>query len=109
MCSVQLPVFRDSTYRWDDTVDVTAGETRLALTNATAVVRPAPQPAVGGAFSPEQALFAQIRRAVFRVEAGLGHGSGFLAALPGVDEALVVTNDHVSLPPHRRPPSTSIP
>lgn len=41
--------------------------------------------------TPEGVIYRAGRGSVFRVEAGLGHGSGFLVDVAG----LVVTNDHV--------------
>jgi S1-C subfamily serine protease len=41
--------------------------------------------------TPEGAIYRIATGAVFRVEAGLGHGSGFLVDAAG----LVITNDHV--------------
>ena len=46
-------------------------------------------------FAPERLIFERARPAVFRVEAGLGRGSGFLVQVPGHSEAFVITNDHV--------------
>jgi hypothetical protein len=40
---------------------------------------------------PEMALFEQVKSGVFRVEAGLGHGTGFLVDSLG----LILTNAHV--------------
>jgi hypothetical protein len=41
--------------------------------------------------SPEGQLYESLVKSVFRIEAGLGHGSGFLVDASG----LIVTNDHV--------------
>lgn len=46
-------------------------------------------------FGPERDVFENMKAGVFRVDAGLRRGSGFLAQLPGVSEALIITNDHV--------------
>lgn len=83
--SVQAVTLRDSSYRWDDVVEITTADTRLELTNATAAVAAVAVVAlpVARQMAPERAVFEQIRRGVFRVESGLGHGSGFLAAIPG--------------------------
>jgi len=93
--SVQPVALNDSSFRWDVTVDVTAVGARLDLTNVNATVLPAPKKAVARQIAPEREVFESVKRGVFRVEAGLGHGSGFWAAIPGLEEGLVITNDHV--------------
>lgn len=91
--SVQAVQLADSSYRWDVPLEVGPSTTTLELTNANAEVS-----AVGlGArivahADPERVVFEQARRGVFRVEAGLVTGSGFLIGDHG---GLVVTNAHV--------------
>lgn len=75
-------------------VVVAANGARVELTNANATAVPSKKVAARQ-IAPEREVFEKVRRGVFRVEAGLGHGSGFLAAIPGIDEGLVVTDDHV--------------
>ena len=104
------------TYSWSLTVIVRAGASQaLALTNANALPEsavasvmapaPPPQPAPAQAppasaratttnrqVTPEREVFERVRTGVFRVEAGAGHGTGFLADTLG---GVVITNDHV--------------
>jgi S1-C subfamily serine protease len=95
--SVQPAALNDSTYRWQVSLDVAAPGAKLELTNANATVVAAPtmKKVASRQIAPEREVFEQVKRGVFRVEAGLGHGSGFLAQIPGVAEGLVITNDHV--------------
>ena len=95
--SVQPAALNDSTYRWQVSLDVAAPGAKLELTNANATVAAAPttKKIASRQIAPEREVFEQVKRGVFRVEAGLGHGSGFLAQIPGVAEGLVITNDHV--------------
>lgn len=95
--SVRAATLNDSTYRWQVPLEITASGAKLELTNANATVSGAPttKKAASRQIAPEREVFEQVKRAVFRVEAGLGHGSGFLAQIPGVSEGLVITNDHV--------------
>ena len=92
--SVQPVALNDSSYRWVLPISVTPSVTKVELTNANAVTS-AQRTVATRQVAPEREVFEQVRRAVFRVEAGLGHGSGFLAQIPGVESGLVVTNDHV--------------
>jgi len=92
--SAQPVMLNDSSYQWAVPVSIVPDGTRIELTNANAAGSPAKKLAERQV-APEREVYEQVRRAVFRVEAGLGHGSGFLARIPGVEEALVVTNDHV--------------
>lgn len=86
-------------YMWDVPLDITRarGEHAVELANDNAAVSrdtttKATPTAPAATTSPEQAIFRRVRSGVFRVESGLGHGTGFLTdALDGV----VVTNDHV--------------
>jgi S1-C subfamily serine protease len=95
-------------YSWSLTIIVRPAIAQaLELTNANAVadtvatpasavaVTPAsPRPAAGTnrQIAPERDVFDRVRSGVFRVEAGAGHGTGFLADTLG---GVVVTNDHV--------------
>jgi S1-C subfamily serine protease len=92
--SVNPAILNDSSYRWSVPVIVTAAGVSTELSNANATVTAAKR-AVARQVAPEREVFETAKRAVFRVEAGLGHGSGFLAAIPGIPEGLVVTDDHV--------------
>lgn len=92
--SSQPVSLNDSTYHWDLAVEIKANE-RVELTNANATAVAARKAAAARQVAPERDVFERVKRGVFRVEAGLGHGSGFLAQLPGIQERLVITNDHV--------------
>jgi len=79
-------------YSWSLSISVARiGITSVELTNVNADSTSTPVP-MARQVAPAQAVFDSIRRGVFQVEAGLGHGSGFLIAEAG---GLVVTNDHV--------------
>ena len=93
--STQPVAFNDSLYQWDVPLEVTATGAQIDLTNANATATAAPRKAAARQVAPEREVFESVKRGVFRVEAGLGSGSGFLAAIPGAAEGLVVTNDHV--------------
>ena len=103
------------TYSWSLTVIVRPGASQtLELTNANALPEsavtsaiPAVSPAQPAAqappasaratttnrqMTPEREVFERVRTGVFRVEAGAGHGTGFLADTLG---GVVITNDHV--------------
>ena len=105
------------TYSWSLTVIIRAGASQtLELTNAnalagsrvassaaappmaaegpTAPVPPASTRSTGTnrQITPEREVFERVRTGVFRVEAGAGHGTGFLADTLG---GVVITNDHV--------------
>ena len=92
--SVQPVVLNDSSYRWAVPVAIKQDGANIELSNTNAVAVAAKRIAARQV-APEREVFERVRRGVFRVEAGLGHGSGFLASLPGVDGGLVITNDHV--------------
>jgi hypothetical protein len=89
--SVQPVTLGDSAYAWDVPLEVTPAGVSLELTNANATVTAAARGMVRQV-APEREVFERVKRGVFRVEAGLGHGSGFLADTLG---GLVITNDHV--------------
>ena len=89
--SVQPAALNDSSYRWDLVVDVAAGGAQVELTNANAATAAATRQ-VARQVAPEREVYERVRRGVFRIEPGLGHGSGFLI---GAEGGLVVTNDHV--------------
>ena len=89
--------FQGQRYRWKLTVSVVAGATTaLALTNDNATIDPgtatptlnAPEARV----DPAAALFERLKGSVFKIQAGLAHGSGFLADTLG---GVVITNAHV--------------
>lgn len=80
-------------FRWSVPVTVVLGKaTSIDLTDANATSVSAPTRKEAGQVAPETMLFARYRDAVFKVEAGLGHGSGFLADTLG---GVIVTNAHV--------------
>ena len=81
----------DSSYRWDVQIELSKAGTTLELTNANAGISFVPRVA-SRLVAPEREVFESVKRGVFRVEAGLGHGTGFLI---GSTVPLVVTNDHV--------------
>ena len=80
-------------YRWDLAISTTGGQVlKIELTNANAVVDTLRHALQARAVSPEMAVYDQVKAGVVRVEAGLGHGSGFFVDSLG---GLIVTNDHV--------------
>jgi S1-C subfamily serine protease len=87
-------LLNDSSYSWSLLVLHAEAGTTVELTNANAI-------SVGRIvarvkqLSPENRIFDGARNGVFRIEAGLWHGSGFLTRLPGIETPLVITNDHV--------------
>jgi S1-C subfamily serine protease len=90
-------VLEGKRYRWEMPIEISAPVTSLELTNANAIVDVVQQAAAdtrpsGRQIAPEREVFEKAKRSVFRVESGLGHGSGFLVDSLG---GLVVTNDHV--------------
>lgn len=92
--SVQPVPLNDSSYRWEVPVRIAEAGASVELTNANALVV-ATRRVAARQVAPEREVFEKFKRGVFRIEAGLGHGSGFLAQMPGDIEPLVVTNDHV--------------
>lgn len=90
----ETPVIDGKVYRWDVSVSVPTNGLTLELTNANAAVeeRQTPRTTQARQLTPEREVFERVRRGVFRVEAGLGHGTGFLI---DTAQGLVVTNDHV--------------
>lgn len=89
--------FQDQSIRWNLPVTITAATTlELALTNDNATAEHL-EPAAGARLSSERVepaaeLFARLKGSVFRVEAGLAHGTGFLADTLG---GVILTNAHV--------------
>lgn len=86
-------------YMWDEPVVIRSGQTTaVELTNANAQVdsgaapMAATMPVSARHIAPEIGVYEAVKRGVFRVEPGLGHGSGFLADTLG---GLILTNDHV--------------
>jgi len=84
-----------SRYQWAVPIHVDSGAvTHLDLSNLNAQVSEARGPGqrARASGSPEAELFHRFGASVVRVEAGLGHGSGFIAdTLDGV----IITNAHV--------------
>lgn len=83
-----------SRYQWAVPATVRPGVvTHLELSNLNAQVNQlaATKRQIASA-NPEAELFRQFGRSVVRVEAGLGHGSGFLADTLG---GIILTNAHV--------------
>lgn len=86
----------DSTYSWSTTATIIPGTPTIELTNANAVVVAAAPQRRARAVAPEQLVFEKVRGSVVRVEAGLGHGTGFLFGAPDPRGGrLLLTNDHV--------------
>jgi S1-C subfamily serine protease len=88
----------DTAFSWDLRVTLPLAAT-LELTNSNAVTEPIAtgslaRPPGGRQAAPEREVFERVRNGVFRVEAGLGHGTGFLIEAPS-GPRFVVTNDHV--------------
>lgn len=89
----ETPAIDGKSYRWDLSVSLASSTVAIELTNANAAVtEKQPTPAHARQITPERDVFESVRRGVFRVEAGLGHGTGFLI---DTTQGLVVTNDHV--------------
>lgn len=90
-------VFSDGTrYRWRVVVQSSAGRvTTVELTNANALVDTAAVVGASGSsgrqVAPEMQVYGRVRQGVFRVQAGLSQGTGFLVDSSG----LVLTNAHV--------------
>lgn len=75
--------------RWDLPVRVAAAPLEIQVTTNNAITRGS-RPA--NAYASAAELYRAVAASIVRVQAGLGHGSGFLVdEMPG----LVVTNDHV--------------
>ena len=92
--SVAPVVLNDSSYQWSVPIDLSTSGNKIELTNANATSSSARRVAARQV-APEREVFERVRRGVFRVEAGLGRGSGFFAQIPGIETGLVVTDDHV--------------
>src|SRR5438105_1199833 len=92
--SIVPVVLNDSSYQWDVPITIGALGTKLELTNANASAI-AVKKVAARQIAPEREIFEKVRRGVFRIEAGLGHGSGFLARIPGIETGLVVTDEPV--------------
>ena len=88
--SQQPATIGDRRYSWRVPVSLTPGHAlKLELTALNATVESV---AVAKSVAPEMVLYQRMRSGVVRVEAGGGHGSGWLIdTVPG----LVVTNHHV--------------
>lgn len=87
------PVTVDGTqYFWMVELDAKGSELRLELTNANArTAATAPGPPRTRQMAPEMEVYRTVRAGVFRIEAGLQNGSGFLVDSSGT----VLTNAHV--------------
>jgi len=97
LTSVAPIEFQGQRYRWKLELTVGSGGTStVSLTNDNAAVEGAPTPAgpnaVGVRADPATALFERLSRSVFRIQAGLAHGTGFLTDTLG---GVVITNAHV--------------
>jgi len=97
LTSVAPTEFQGQRYRWRLELTVGSGSTStVALTNDNAAVEGAPTLAVpsmaDSRVDPAAALFERMSHSVFRVQAGLAHGTGFLADTLG---GVVITNAHV--------------
>lgn len=88
--------FKSHSYSWSLPITVHAGtSTKVALTNDNAKIealhdeRSIPE---NSRLDPAAALYQKLGPGVFRVEAGLAHGTGFLADTLG---GVIITNAHV--------------
>jgi len=97
LTSVAPTEFQGHRYRWKLGLTITAvTTTAVALTNDNAAVEEGPKAPVStlsdARLDPAAALFERLKGSVFRIQAGLAHGSGFLADTLG---GVVLTNSHV--------------
>lgn len=97
LASIAPTEFQGQRYRWKVGVTIAAAASAsLALTNDNAVVEQStPPPAASLSdtrVDPAAAVFERLKGSVFRIQAGLAHGSGFLADTLG---GVVLTNAHV--------------
>jgi S1-C subfamily serine protease len=97
LTSVAPIEFQGRRYKWKLELTVGSGSTStVALTNDNALVEDVLTPAVPGAadarVDPAAALFERLSHSVFKIQAGLAHGTGFLADTLG---GVVITNAHV--------------
>jgi S1-C subfamily serine protease len=89
--------FQGQQYRWSVQVTVEPGGTStMSLTNDNATLEATPTQTlampVDARLDPAAALFVRLSSSVFRIQAGLAHGTGFLADTLG---GVVITNAHV--------------
>lgn len=91
--SVAPQVFQGRSYAWSMQFETTRAPQSISLTNDNAAVSTVATTANADA-APERAteLFDRLSASVFRVEVGVGHGTGFLADTLG---GVVITNAHV--------------
>ncbi len=90
-------VFEGQEFRWRLSFTVMAGAaTQLALSNDNAIREQVAQaiapPTSSDRTEPAAALFDRLKSSVFRIEAGLAHGTGFAADTLG---GVILTNAHV--------------
>src|SRR5438034_4853198 len=92
LTSVAPIEFQGHRYRWKLELTVGSGGTStVSLTNDNAAVEGAPTPAgpnaVGVRADPATALFERLSRSVFRIQAGLAHGTDSSLILWGVSSS----------------------
>src|SRR2546428_5279356 len=97
LTSVAPIEFQGQRYRWRLGLTVGPGGTStVSLTNDNAIVEGAPTPVLPAVADARvdraAALFERMSGSVFRIQAGLAHGTGFLADTLG---GVVITNAHV--------------
>jgi S1-C subfamily serine protease len=89
--------FEGRRFRWSIPLSIVSGKTvEIALSNDDATAEATPPEAAPG-LAPERTdptttLYERLKGSVFRVEAGLAHGTGFLADTLG---GVILTNAHV--------------
>ena len=95
--SVAAVAFMNRQFRWRIPIHITTGAVEtveLTNDNATPIEETTPtggRPG-GGSANATQEIFTRLKSSVFRIEAGLGHGTGFLCDTLG---GVILTNAHV--------------
>jgi len=89
--------FEGQRLRWSIPLSIVSGKTvEIALSNDDATAEATPPEAAPGLAhertDPTTTLYERLKGSVFRVEAGLAHGTGFLADTLG---GVILTNAHV--------------